>query len=188
MRNTDSLFCNGATVMANGNVAVVGGHIAKSGYVDGLRSLRVFDRCAPGGAGWPVEYRYAQGHATPQCSPCAAFQASYSHRPAHPPIHAPAHTSSLPPSLPPIPLPPPHRQANTLLTLTNMTFPRWYPSANLLPDGRILVMGGTTRPGAGTPNNPTCEVWDPQHAPLAPTVQWALPGSFVSKAGDIFYP
>ncbi len=69
-----------------------------------------------------------------------------------------------------------------------MTFARWYPSANLLPDGRILVMGGTTRPGAGTPNNPTCEVWDPERAPLAPTVQWALPGSFVSKAGDIFYP
>lgn len=61
MRNTDSLFCNGATVMANGNVAVVGGHIAKSGYGDGLRSLRVFDRWAWGFWQGQVAGRYGDG-------------------------------------------------------------------------------------------------------------------------------
>ncbi|GLI61515.1 hypothetical protein VaNZ11_003888, partial [Volvox africanus] len=121
--NSDSLFCNGATLMVNGNIAVVGGHIAKSGYLDGLRSLRIFDR-----------------------------------------------------------------EANTLNTVNNMRFPRWYPSANLLPDGRILIMGGTQAPGSGTKSNPVCEVWDPQNDPTAPPVQWTLPNEFVARAGDIFYP
>ena len=34
------------TYCSDGNIAVVGGHIAKSGYNDGLKSLRIFDRCA----------------------------------------------------------------------------------------------------------------------------------------------
>ncbi|KXZ45817.1 hypothetical protein GPECTOR_50g611 [Gonium pectorale] len=120
--NTDSLFCNGAVQMANGNIAVIGGHIAKSGYADGLKSLRIYDK-----------------------------------------------------------------DANTLVTVANMKFPRWYPSANLLPDGRILMMGGTQAPGSGTKNNPICEIWDPENNPLKPPVQWTLPGAFVSKAGDIYY-
>lgn len=42
--NKDSLFCNGAVQTSDGNIAVTGGHIAKSGYADGLKSLRLFDR------------------------------------------------------------------------------------------------------------------------------------------------
>lgn len=44
MPNTDSLFCNAATFTRDGNIAVVGGHVAKSGYADGLKSLRIFNR------------------------------------------------------------------------------------------------------------------------------------------------
>lgn len=43
--NTDSLFCNAATFTREGHIAVVGGHVAKSGYADGLRSLRIYNRC-----------------------------------------------------------------------------------------------------------------------------------------------
>ena len=42
--NTDSLFCNGAVQTSDGMIAVIGGHIAKSGLLDGLKSLRLYNK------------------------------------------------------------------------------------------------------------------------------------------------
>ncbi len=41
-----------------------------------------------------------------------------------------------------------------------LAFPR-YPTATLLPDGRVLIMGGTVGVGAGTPGNKDWELLDP---------------------------
>ncbi|KAL6752384.1 glyoxal or galactose oxidase [Haematococcus lacustris] len=40
---TDSLFCSGHTLTSEGDILVVGGHIAKSGYADGLKGLRIYN-------------------------------------------------------------------------------------------------------------------------------------------------
>ncbi|KAL6759620.1 glyoxal or galactose oxidase [Haematococcus lacustris] len=40
---TDSLFCSGHTLTSAGDILVVGGHIAKTGYADGLRGLRIYN-------------------------------------------------------------------------------------------------------------------------------------------------
>ncbi len=63
---------------------VVGGHIAKPGYGDGLKGVRIFSR-----------------------------------------------------------------KTLTLKRITSMTFPRWYPTATLLPSGKVAIMGGTIMPGSG---------------------------------------
>ena len=42
------LFCSGHSVMANGSVVVMGGHVANAGYPDGRRSIRVFTDGDPG--------------------------------------------------------------------------------------------------------------------------------------------
>ena len=63
---------------------VVGGHIAKSGYGDGLKGVRIFSR---------KTFKFTR--------------------------------------------------------VANMSFPRWYPTATLLPNGKVTIMGGTVLPGAG---------------------------------------
>ena len=68
----------------DGHVLVVGGHIAKSGFGDGLKGIRVFSR-----------------------------------------------------------------KTLTMHRIANLTFPRWYPTATLLPSGQVSIMGGTVLPGAG---------------------------------------
>ncbi|KXZ50034.1 hypothetical protein GPECTOR_18g186 [Gonium pectorale] len=118
---TDSVFCAGHTVTQDGHVLVVGGHIAKAGYNDGLKGVRIFSR----------------------------------------------RTLSF------------HR-------IANMTFPRWYPTATLLPNGKVTIMGGTILPGAGTGKNPLYEIWDPADPQsLAPRNQSA---DLVAKTNDIYYP
>ncbi|PNW76383.1 hypothetical protein CHLRE_11g467539v5 [Chlamydomonas reinhardtii] len=118
---TDSVFCAGHTVTQDGHVLVVGGHIAKSGYGDGLKAVRVFSR----------------------------------------------KTLSF------------HR-------IANMTYPRWYPTATLLPSGMVTIMGGTVLPGAGTGKNPIYEIWDPAN----PTqlMRRNQSAAMVARTNDIYYP
>lgn len=63
---------------------MVGGHIAKAGYGDGLKGVRIFSR-----------------------------------------------------------------KTLTMHRIADMTFPRWYPTATLLPNGKVTIMGGTVLPGSG---------------------------------------
>lgn len=43
-----------------------------------------------------------------------------------------------------------------------------YPSATLLPNGKVLIMGGTQGVGAGTANNPFWEMYEPLTNSLTP--------------------
>ncbi len=44
MFSPDGLFCCGHTLLASGDVVIVGGHQANAGYPDGMKSVRVFDK------------------------------------------------------------------------------------------------------------------------------------------------
>lgn len=46
----------------------------------------------------------------------------------------------------------------SLWKVTNMRYPRWYATSTLLPNSKILIMGGTQNVGAGTASNPFYEV------------------------------
>ncbi|EFJ40873.1 glyoxal or galactose oxidase [Volvox carteri f. nagariensis] len=118
---TDSVFCSGHTVTQDGHVMVVGGHIAKSGYADGLKGVRIFSR-----------------------------------------------------------------RTLTFKRITNMSYPRWYPTATLLPSGKVTIMGGTKLPGDGAGKNPIYEIWDPAN-PTALAKQNHSNG-LVTKTNDIYYP
>jgi hypothetical protein len=101
----DGLFCCGHSVLSNGSVVIMGGHVANAGYADGRWSIRTYTDGTP-----------------------------------------------------------------ALIKATKMQYPRWYPSVTLLPDEKVLVMGGTQGVGAGTAANPYYEIWDPQvhlHYPWA---------------------
>ncbi|GIL82349.1 hypothetical protein Vretifemale_11279 [Volvox reticuliferus] len=121
VKYTDSVFCAGHTVTQDGHVLVVGGHIAKTGYGDGLKGVRIFSR-----------------------------------------------------------------KTLTLHRIANMTFPRWYPTATLLPSGMVTIMGGTVLPGSGTGKNSIYEIWDPAN----PTslIQRSQSAGLVAKTNDIYYP
>ncbi|GAA5117363.1 hypothetical protein GCM10023339_28080 [Alloalcanivorax gelatiniphagus] len=43
-----------------------------------------------------------------------------------------------------------------------MNFPRWYPTGTTLPDGSIVVQGGSLRGGPGGPGVLTPEIYDPE--------------------------
>ncbi|GIL60167.1 hypothetical protein Vafri_14781 [Volvox africanus] len=118
---TDSVFCAGHTVTQDGHVLVVGGHIAKTGYADGLKGVRIFSR-----------------------------------------------------------------KTLTLHRITNMTFPRWYPTATLLPSGKVTIMGGTVLPGAGSAKNPIYEIWDPS-SPTQLLLRRQSKG-MLTQTKDIYYP
>ena len=118
---TDSLFCSGHTVLANGNVLVVGGHIAKSGYDDGRTGIRILDR-----------------------------------------------------------------ETLKFVRVGSLQFPRWYPTATLLPNGMVMVVGGTQKPGAGSAQNPQYELWDPANPTT--TKLFNLQRNFVIMGRDIYYP
>lgn len=121
VRSEDSLFCAGQVILPDGNIMVVGGHLPKTGYLSGLKSLRIFNR-----------------------------------------------------------------YNNTLKTFAYMRYARWYPTATIMPDRTVFVMGGTQMPGSGTANNPWYEAWRP--STYATTEQIRHDPTFVKTAGDIYYP
>lgn len=69
-----------------------------------------------------------------------------------------------------------------------MRYNRWYPTVLTLPDGEVLLAGGTTMYDSkrGIQNNPMNELWNPQ-VPGA-TKQYRLPQPYLDKAGWIYYP
>ncbi|KXZ54532.1 hypothetical protein GPECTOR_4g597 [Gonium pectorale] len=67
----------------------------------------------------------------------------------------------------------------------DMGWRRWYPSATLLPDGRVLIMGGTQGVGAGTANNPFWELYDPRTNGIAP---YAMRAAYLDGANQVYYP
>jgi len=126
------LFCAGHTVMSNGSIVIMGGHVANAGFPDGRWSIRTFTNGDPG-----------------------------------------------------------------LNLVRNMTYPRWYATVTLLPDSRILAMGGTQGVGAGTPVNPYYEIWDPEEPEFTQSLlvnpsflniirQNYYPFNYVLPSGDMF--
>ncbi|GAX79179.1 hypothetical protein CEUSTIGMA_g6619.t1 [Chlamydomonas eustigma] len=116
-----SLFCSGHSVMSNGSVVIMGGHIANAGFADGRWGIRTFSNGDSG-----------------------------------------------------------------LINVTNMRYPRWYPTVTLLPDERVMVMGGTQGVGAGTAGNPYYEIWDPR-VPATTEMYQVLP-FFLSTVKQNYYP
>ncbi|GIL82374.1 hypothetical protein Vretifemale_11266, partial [Volvox reticuliferus] len=74
----------------------------------------------------------------------------------------------------------------TLHRIANMTFPRWYPTATLLPSGMVTIMGGTVLPGASSAKNPIYEIWDPSN-PTQLLFRRQSTG-MITKTKDIYYP
>ena len=81
---------------------------------------------------------------------------------------------------------------------TPLSGPRWYPALTTLPDGRVLIISGTTKGPYDrdrSPVNSTYEIFDPvtglQPPILAPIIQEAVPNSiyafvFVLPSGHLF--
>ncbi|KAG2445014.1 hypothetical protein HYH02_008883 [Chlamydomonas schloesseri] len=72
-----------------------------------------------------------------------------------------------------------------LRKVVEMGWKRWYPSATLLPDGNVLIMGGTQGVGAGTANNPFWEMYYPQ---LQTTRAFAMRPNYLDSAEQVYYP
>lgn len=76
------------------------------------------------------------------------------------------------------------RNLRTLTTVSQMRHPRWYPTATLLPNSHVLIMGGTQGVGAGTPSNSFYEIWDPSN-PTAATVELPMPPSYQASSKQV---
>ncbi|KAG2432633.1 hypothetical protein HXX76_008973 [Chlamydomonas incerta] len=63
---------------------------------------------------------------------------------------------------------------------------RWYPSTLKLPDGKVLVVGGSTNIEAG-PALEYAELWD-SRAPSAPTINVTHPDNYYAQMGMNYYP
>ncbi|GLC65599.1 hypothetical protein PLESTF_000317200 [Pleodorina starrii] len=90
------------------------------------------------------------------------------------------------------------RKTLNMTRIGNLTYPRWYPTATLLPNGMVTIMGGTTKPSGASPKNPIYEIWDP----ASPTQQQLFrnqtddmfrktkyiyyPNTYVLPTGDLF--
>ncbi|KAG1679121.1 hypothetical protein FOA52_000476 [Chlamydomonas sp. UWO 241] len=74
----------------------------------------------------------------------------------------------------------------SLVKVTEMAWARWYPSATLLPDSQILIMGGTQDVGAGTARNPYYEVWNP--ATPSVTQQHLVNPDYLNRVRQNYYP
>ncbi|EFJ41190.1 hypothetical protein VOLCADRAFT_98848 [Volvox carteri f. nagariensis] len=72
-----------------------------------------------------------------------------------------------------------------LRKIREMSWRRWYPTPTLLPDGRVLIMGGTQGVGAGTANNPFWEMYDPATSNVTP---YAMRPLYLDQATQIYYP
>ncbi|GIL93152.1 hypothetical protein Vretimale_19388 [Volvox reticuliferus] len=72
-----------------------------------------------------------------------------------------------------------------LVKIREMGWRRWYPTPTLLPDGRVLIMGGTQGVGAGTANNPFWELYDPTTASITP---YAMRPTYLDQSEQIYYP
>ncbi|KAG2486427.1 hypothetical protein HYH03_014874 [Edaphochlamys debaryana] len=72
-----------------------------------------------------------------------------------------------------------------LRKVREMGWRRWYPSATLLPDGRVLIMGGTQGVGAGTANNPFWELYNPRTNAID---AFAMRPGFLDASNQIYYP
>ncbi|EFJ41188.1 hypothetical protein VOLCADRAFT_98845 [Volvox carteri f. nagariensis] len=72
-----------------------------------------------------------------------------------------------------------------LRKIREMGWRRWYPTPTLLPDGRVLIMGGTQGVGAGTANNPFWEMYDPATSNVTP---YAMRPLYLDQSTQIYYP
>lgn len=73
-----------------------------------------------------------------------------------------------------------------LSLISNMTYPRWYATVTLLPNSKIMVMGGTQGVGAGTPVNPYYEIWDPEEPDF--TQSLLVNPNYLSNVRQNYYP
>ncbi|KAG1677741.1 hypothetical protein FOA52_001053 [Chlamydomonas sp. UWO 241] len=117
----DGLFCAGHTLMSNGSVVIVGGHVENAGYPSGIQSIRTFTDGQP-----------------------------------------------------------------SLYKVTNMLYPRWYPTITLMPNKQHIIMGGTQGVGAGTKSNTYYEIWDSENPGI--TVQRLVSPIYLSSVKQNYYP
>lgn len=86
------------------------------------------------------------------------------------------------------------KQASTItiamLCCLHLQWKRWYPTATLLPDGQVAIMGGTQGVGAGTAQNREWELYNPatqrtMSYPLWPAYQTAVRQVCVLDSGRL---
>lgn len=61
-----------------------------------------------------------------------------------------------------------------------------YPTATLLPNSKIMIMGGTQGVGAGTASNPYYEIWDPTTPHI--TQQLLVEPTYLQAVKQNYYP
>ncbi|MGZ5847546.1 MAG: galactose oxidase-like domain-containing protein [Ramlibacter sp.] len=66
----------------------------------------------------------------------------------------------------------------------SMSVPRQQPNATILPDGKVLVTGGTSGAGFSNPNTPVylAEIWDPATGAFTPMASALVPRLYHSSA------
>ena len=70
---------------------------------------------------------------------------------------------------------------------SGLPLPPRYPTATLLPNKLIMIMGGTQQVGAGSANSPVYEIWDPSTPGVMPTTRLVNP-QYLASVKQNYYP
>ena len=80
LESPDSLFCAGHTILSDGRVVIVGGHIANAGWPAGIQNIRSYSDGDPGLI-FETTMRYPRWYATATLLPNQQVNPGIYHRP-----------------------------------------------------------------------------------------------------------